>query len=546
MPEPGSEVEAFDVAIIGGGINGCGTFRDLCAQGVKCVLIERDDFASGASQASSRLMHGGLKYLETREFRLVRESLTERNMLLTTAPHVVTALPCIVPVRSWTGGILGSIARFFRIKAKLNDRGFLITALGLTLYDAYARNWRAMPTHRMLTTRTLRKDMPDLDPGIIGAGLYYEGQIRYAERLAVELVLDGLAMCPESLAVNHAALLPPEGDVIGYRHSEQSRRLRAKVVINAGGAWIDNVNADLGIESRLMGGSKGSHLVVENPALHAALKGRMVYFGTADGRVNLVYPLLGRVLIGSTDVAVADPDAAACDADETAYLIRAVAEVFPNIPVTEDQVLYRFCGVRPLPRADATDIGSVTRDHSIVTVSLPGAEVPVHCLIGGKWTTFRAFSEQAADRVLADLGKVRKTTTVGMPIGGGRDYPRDPAARAALIDDLARLGGISRDRADVVVGRYGTRATAYCERLAGKGETMLSTLPAYAREELTHIAATEIVGSIEDLLRRRTGIALVGDAGPDVIDELRSLLPNLLAANEAERAQLGVVGAASR
>lgn len=98
------EIEEFDVAIVGGGINGCGTFRDLCAQGVKCLLLERNDFAAGASSASSRLMHGGLKYLETGEFRLVRKSLTERNMLLSTAPHVVTALPCIVPVRSWGGG----------------------------------------------------------------------------------------------------------------------------------------------------------------------------------------------------------------------------------------------------------------------------------------------------------------------------------------------------------------------------------------------------------------------------------------------------------
>ena len=147
MPE-----EAFDVAIVGGGINGCGTFRDLCAQGVHCLLIERDDFCAGASQASSRLMHGGLKYLETGQFRLVRESATERNMLLATAPHVVKLLPCLVPVRSWAGGIAGSAGRFLRLRTKLADRGFLVTALGLALYDAYGRRFRAMPRHRMLGT----------------------------------------------------------------------------------------------------------------------------------------------------------------------------------------------------------------------------------------------------------------------------------------------------------------------------------------------------------------------------------------------------------
>jgi glycerol-3-phosphate dehydrogenase len=522
-----AEIEAFDVAIIGGGINGCGTFRDLCAQGVTCLLIEKDDFAAGASSASSRLMHGGLKYLETGEFRLVKESLTERNMLLATAPHVVTALPSIVPVRSWGGGILGSIARFLRMQATLKDRGFLITALGLTLYDLYARSGRAMPNHRMLGRAALRREMPDLDPYIIGAGLYYEGQISYAERLAVELVLDGLAMRPGSRAVNHAGLLPPEADVIGYRHAGRTHRARVKAVVNAGGAWIDKVNADLGIDGRLMGGSKGSHLVVENPRLHVALEGRMVYFGTADGRVNLVYPLLGRVLIGSTDIPVGDPDTARCDADEAAYMLRAVAEVFPTIPVTEDQVVYRFCGVRPLPRADAADIGSVTRDHSIATVTLPGTGVPVFCLIGGKWTTFRAFSEQAASRVLAHLGLPRKVTTAGMPIGGGRDFPKDAAARAALAAALARAGGVAPERAEALIGRYGTRARRYCERLAGRGEAMLATLPDHAREELAWLAETELVGSVEDLLRRRTGITLTGRCSPEVVAEVRRLLPQL-------------------
>jgi glycerol-3-phosphate dehydrogenase len=264
--------------------------------------------------------------------------------------------------------------------------------------------------------------------------------------------------------------------------------------------------------------------VVENPALHAALRGRMVYFGTADGRVNLVYPFLGRVLLGSTDIPAPDPDAARCDAEEAAYMMRSVAEVFPGIPVTEDQVVYRFCGVRPLPRTEAADIGSVTRDHSIAALALPGTAVPVLCLIGGKWTTFRAFSEQAADRVLAHLGRPRRTSTVGMPIGGGRDFPRDPAARAALATELARAGGISPERADALLARYGTRARAYCETLAGRGETMLATLPDHAREELAHLARTERVGTLDDLLRHRTAIALTGRATPAVIEEIAALM----------------------
>ena len=519
-----TEDEDVDVVIIGGGINGCGTFRDLCAQGLRVLLIEREDFCAGASQSSSRLMHGGLKYLETGEFRLVRESLTERNMLLATAGHVVHPLECLVPVRSVLGGIWGSALRFLGVKAKLKDRGYLITALGLTLYDLYGRAFAVMPRHRMLTRRGLRRVMPDLDPGIVGAGLYYEGHITHAERLGLELVLDGEALSPGSRAVNHAELLGAEGDLLTFRAEGRVRRVRTRVVVNAGGAWIDRINADLGIESRLMGGSRGSHLVLDNPRLLAALGGRMVYFGTADGRVNLVYPFAGRVLVGSTDIPQADPDTAACSDEEAVYLRAAVAEVFPSIPVTPEQEVFRFCGTRPLPRAEGTDVGAVTRDHSIAALALPGSGTPVLCLIGGKWTTFRGFSEQAADAVLSHLRQPRRTSTAGMPIGGGRDLPREEGGRAALVADLAQLGGLTRDRAAELLSRYGTRARSCCAGLRGRGETPLASVPGYSREEIAHLCRLERVVTVEDVLRRRTLIALKGYDSPEARAEIAAIL----------------------
>ncbi len=516
-------VETWDVVILGGGINGCGTFRDLCAQGVKCLLIERDDFCAGASQGSSRLMHGGLKYLETGEFRLVRESATERNMLLQTAPHYVTALPCIVPVRSYFGGIIGSAARFLRINAPLNDRGFAITALGLALYDFYGRKFRALPRHKMLTARALRRDMPDLDPGLKGAGLYYEAQISQAERLGLELVLDGEALQPASLALNHATLLGAADGVIHYHANGRDHAVQARVVVNAGGAWIDKINADLGIASQHMGGSRGAHVVVRHPALLAALKGRMVYFGTADGRVNLLYPLGQNVLIGSTDIANPDPDTATCTPAEAAYLCATVAEIFPGLPVTEDQIVYRYSGVRPLPRSGASG-AAVTRDHSISTDTLPGTSTPVLCLIGGKWTTFRGFSETVTDAVLAHLNQPRQCSTAGMPIGGGRDFPRTAAEKSALLRSLAQTGGLTLDRAAQLLARYGTRAALYCASLNGAAEIPLQTLPDYSQQEIAHLIRFERAQTAEDLLRRRTSIALDGDATPQATAEIALLL----------------------
>lgn len=516
--------EEFDVIILGAGINGCGTFRDLALQGLRVLLLERGDFCEGASSASSRLMHGGLKYLETGEFRLVRESLTERNMLLATAPHYVRPLECVVPVRSTWGGIAGSVARFLGLKASLKDRGFLVTALGLRLYDLYGRALQSMPGHRMLRRDGLRRMMPDVAAGITGAGVYYEGHITHAERLGLELVMDAEAANPAARAETHVKLLGSEEGVLRWRRASGEEAVaRAKVLVNAAGAWIDTVNASLGIESRLIGGSRGAHLIVDNPTLLRALAGRMVYFGTPDGRVNLLYPFQGKVMVGATDIAQRNPDDAHCTVEEEAYLCAAVAEVFPGIPIQPEQVVHRFSGVRPLPRAGG-DLGAVTRDHSIVTLAQPGTGAPVHCLIGGKWTTFRAFSELAADRVLADLGLVRKVSTAGLAIGGGKGFPRDASGRTLLVEALARRGGITAHRAEVLLSRYGTRAEGYVLALRGRGETMLSSLPDYAREEIRHIATTERVGCIEDILRRRTLIALTGRETAAVRAEIAALM----------------------
>lgn len=514
-----SNVQDTEVLILGGGINGCGVFRELCAQGVRCLLIERDDFCGGASAASSRLMHGGLKYLETGEFRLVRESAEERNRLLRNAAHYVSPLPSLVPVRSRFGGLWASAVRFFGRDAKMNDRGVVILRLGLTLYDLYGRRFRVMPRHCMLGRKRLDAVVNGLSPAITGAGLYYEGQISHAERLGLELLLDGEEMQPESQALNHAEILGAGGGVISFRHDGAVRHIRPKAIVNAGGAWIDEVNDVLGIPSRLMGGSKGAHLVAENPALLAALNGHMIYFGTMDGRVNLLYPFMGRILIGSTDHRIDNPDDARCTDEEAAYLCAAVGEIFPDIPVTPEQIRHRFSGVRPLPRADG-DIGTVTRDHAIRQLELDTG-TPVLCLIGGKWTTFRGFSEEAADHLLDLLGRQRVRQTDEMQIGGGRDYPQG-GARRAWIDERATKCALAPARIDALLSRYGTRLDRMLPRLS-EGETPLIQLPDYSKEELVWLCRNERVVTLADLLLRRTAIAISGNLTPQVADELAEI-----------------------
>lgn len=519
----------YPVVIIGAGINGSGLFRDLCAQGVDCLLIDKGDFCSGASAAPSRLIHGGIKYLETGEFRLVKESALERNLLLCNAPHYVKPLETVLPIRSIWGGLWASTLRFLRLKSKLNDRGAIITKIGLTLYDLYGRHFQTMPSHRFLRGDTLRREMPDLDPQVTFAGIYHEGRVTHAERLALELVRDGLELNPASTARNYAPVLGAgEGGTLMLREETTGKihSVGADIVVNAGGAWIDKVNAVLGIDSRHMGGNKGAHLVVRHSRLLEALQGRMIYFGTRDGRVNLLYPLMGNVLIGSTDIPVDDPDEAACDETETKYLLDVVSEIFPGIRLTKDDIVFTYWGVRPLPRADGLDPGAVSRDHHIAEDRLPGTSIPVLALIGGKWTTFRGFSEQAADRILEQLGRKRRQDTRNMRIGGGRNYPADARRRHEFLADLAKSGGTDLRRATILFERYGTYAATIVGE-TGNGEA-LEDLPDYSRQELAFLCRSESVVTLCDLLFRRTDIALGGKLSLRVIETTAQIAAEVL------------------
>jgi glycerol-3-phosphate dehydrogenase len=519
----------YPVLIIGAGINGCGTFRDLCLQGVDCLLIDRGDVCGGASSAPSRLIHGGIKYLETNEFRLVKESAMERNRLLRNAPHYVKALEVVFPAKTWFGGLWDAMSGYLGLGGRIKERGALLIEVGLRIYDFYSRKVQALPDHRFYNKSALREDFPAITRDAVAAGLYHEGRVTHAERLGLEVVLDGLAAQPGSALATYTEVSgrPKAGrftlkdTISGKTHS-----VTADVVINAGGAWIDKLNDSLGITSHYMGGSRGAHLIVKHDGLMEALQGRMMYFGCKDGRFNLIYPFFGNALVGSTDISQPDPDEAFCSSEETDYMLAMVSEIFPEITLTRNDVILTYCGVRPLPAANGKNIGDVSRDHSIGWDTLPGTQVPVLSLIGGKWTTFRAFSEQSCDTVLSLLGKPRKVSTVDLPIGGGRDYPRDEKSRATFT---AKVG----IRGAELLERYGTKALAVQTHAATTQDRPLASLPGYSLGEIAYICTHENVRHLADLLLRRTAITMEGLLSPEAIRETASIAANVLGWNKA-------------
>jgi glycerol-3-phosphate dehydrogenase len=532
-----AERPCTQVLIIGGGINGAAVFRDLALQGVDCLLVDKSDWCAGTSAAPSRLIHGGLKYLETGEFRLVAESTRERNLLLRNAPHFVHPLPTIVPIYSYFGGILPAVRRFFHQKAKLTDRGVLIVELGMALYDLFGARHRVMPLHRLAFKRRIRRDFPGLNPSVVATATYYDARVSQAERLCFELIDDGRRAHEGARAINYLAV---SGYALGKvkltdQLTQASFEVQPDVVVNAGGPWIDQVNHALTQRTGYIGGAKGSHLVLDAPDLVAQLKGNMVYFGGSDGRICLVYPFFGHALVGSTDIPFSDPDSVVCDDEETRYMLAMLREVFPGIKIASEQVIYRYSGVRPLPRARPDDEHEVTRDHSLPRDTLADGVLPIFSMVGGKWTTFRAFAEETSKIVLLAIQRERRQSTELERIGGGRDFPDSSAKRAAWFAEFSAKHGVDAAYSEALLDRYGTTADRLAHAHNGAFLDMLTSLPHYSRGEIQAIVRGEQVVTLDDLVFRRTSIATSGLLTFASIEELAEILGDELGWTSDER-----------
>lgn len=527
----------IDVLILGAGINGAGLFRDLCEQGLRVAIVDKADFGSGTSAAPSRLIHGGIKYLETGELRLVAQSTLERNLLLRNAPHAVKPLPTVIPIFSWMTGIGSALRTLAGSTTAPRSRGALLIKIGLAIYDFYGARHRVMPKHALWSRRRALKEIPPLTHRIVAAGTYYDATVSYPERLVLELVQDGLKANEGSEAFNYAELIRTDGEAIDFRLADGSERsFLPKIVVNAAGPWIDQVNAKLGTPSRLIGGTKGSHILLDHPELLRALNGRMIYFEADDGRICLVFDYLGRALVGSTDFRASNPDEVRCEDDEIDYFLESLRTLLPKLAFDRSQIVYAYSGIRPLPASDGTAPGLISRDHS-APVAEPdkGRHWPIVSLVGGKWTTFRGFAEEAADLVLFRLGRERRIGTRDLPIGGGHNYPVDEASTAHWLAEVQRRTGTTQARARVLLARYGTTALAVLEHEARYPGPALADAPDYSLSEIDWLVRNEHVVHLADIVMRRTALAVTGRLSGRDLDRLADVVATALGWNAERR-----------
>ena len=475
----------YDLLVIGGGINGAGIARDAAGRGLKVLLVEQGDLAGATSSASSKLIHGGLRYLEHYEFRLVREGLAEREVLLRLAPHIIRPLRFVLPHDA-------SLRPVWMIRA------------GLFLYDHLARRSR-LPGSRLLDLRRDAAGAP-LKPGYARGFAYSDCRVEDS-RLVVLNALDAAergaeirTRCRFLRARRENGFWRAEIEAVGRSGANPSVAVEARILVNAAGPWVDRVLRDgLGLDgARHLRLVKGSHIVV--PRLY---DGDQAYIlQNTDARVVFVIPYEGDfTLIGTTDVPFrGDPAEAAISPDEIAYLCAAVGRYFVRAVRPED-VVWSFAGVRPLHDDAESDPSAVTRDY---VLEVEGMNAPVLSVFGGKITTYRRLAEQALEKLAPFVPGLPGPWTARVPLPGG-DFDDFDALLAEL---RAAHPWLPEPLARRLARAYGTRVTRLLNGAASLDDLGADLGAGLTERELAYLVEAEWARTAEDILWRRSKLGL--------------------------------------
>lgn len=499
----------FDLVVIGAGINGAGIARDAAMRGLKVLLVDKGDVGGGTTGWSTRLVHGGLRYLEHGEIGLVRESLRERERLLKIAPHLVKPLPMLIPIY------------------ERQERGPLAVRAGMLAYDLLSLD-KTLSSHKMLSRAETLARAPGLKTeGLRGAALYYDAQVEYPERLTLENALDAREHGATVLTYTRVLGLKTEGRRVLEVElvdtlSGTTCRVSARFFVNVGGPWVDEVLG--GVEGTglrpLIGGTKGSHIVTRS--FSGAPEDALYVEAEADARPFFIIPWNDLYLIGTTDIRhEGDLDSVKADGAEIDYLLRETNRVIPGAGLTPGSVLYTYSGVRPLPfhEGEARNAG-ITRRHFIHDHA-PRLE-NLLSIVGGKITTYRNLSEQTVNLVFKRLER-------SSPPCRTADTPLPGARCASGFNGFAGSFGLGRsidERARQHLLRvYGTRAAEVLKLAEGREELLepLDAVTGAIRAEVLFSFRHELATTLSDCLLRRTMVGLGPAAGLDAVDEAASI-----------------------
>ena len=489
--------ESFDLIVIGGGIIGSGIARDAALRGLKVALFEKGDFGGGTTAGSTRLIHGGLRYLEMLDFRLVRLDLRERETLLKIAPHLVKPLLFLVPFYE----------RSFAYRAKMR--------LGMILYDLLSYD-KSLPRHRILDAEEVRAAEPEMRAdGLQGAAAYYDAQVFSPERLCLENLID--AREHGAHVFNYTEVTGPlmsGRTVAGVRVRDTlpggfEAEVRGRVVVNASGPWFDRVAGNLEARHKpQIRTTKGVHIACPPANRHA-----LVFFSNLDGRLFFMIPWLGYSWIGTTDTDYRDdPGAAHASASDVEYLLDSVKKFVPGIDGAP--IYFSNAGVRALVMEEGSE-SSVSRMHRISDGEM--SEAPgLISVLGGKITGYRAIAEEATDLVCSKLGVGAPCRTAASPLPGARPKPQpDDALSTVDVETAAHLSGL-----------YGSRAAAVA-RLAASDDALRERLAPHYPDiaaQVVYAVRSEQCVRLSDFILRRTTLGFSRNQGRGAAKKVASLM----------------------
>jgi glycerol-3-phosphate dehydrogenase len=511
-PWPLEDAE-YDVVVIGGGMAGAGVVRDLALRGVSTALIEQGDFASATTSQSSKLIHGGLRYLELYDFSLVRESLRERETLRRLAPHLVRPLPFLVPIY------------------RDSSRSLIKVRIGLKLYDWLAPG-RDRERYRVLPA----VDALSLEPALRahdlrGAGYYFDDLLVYPERLCLENVLSACRL--GARAFNYAQVAEivrdPKGRITGVRARDlltgRVATLGARILVNATGPWVDELRELARVKER------GPHILRRTKGIHCLLPKlteRAIYHSTGDDRMIFVIPWREFSLIGATDSEFdGDMDRLHATGEEVNYLLDEVYKVLPDPRVSAKEVIYTYAGVRPLSYEKGKRASDVSRAHKIVTEERGG----FLSITGTKLTCFRSLAAELGDQVMRTLGRSGPGHSDRVALDGTDDEVARVEAHAWLdVSGEAAATGLRPETLETLVTTYGrgwSRVVDLAGKVAGGNEALCPSNPDVVAE-LHRAVQDEMAVSLQDVLLRRTGIGTSRCQGQDCAESIGRRMADLL------------------
>ncbi len=504
----------FDIIVIGGGITGTGVARDAALRGLSCLLLEKGDFASGVTSKSTRLIHGGLRYLANFEIGLVAESLRERAVLRRQAPYLIHPMPIMIPV--YRG----------------DPHGRAAVSAGIHFYDLLSHEKDIPHYFTSNLQKTLEREPRLNTDGLKGSALFYDHQILMPERLVIENMISAREHGALPLSYVRAEAIEERGDGIIVMAKDlpggQSRTFRTKVLINAAGPWIDEVRQAGHLNrKRIICPTKGIHLVVSK------LTDQALFVASRDQRMFFIIPLGSSSLIGTTDTKYdGDLDEVHADRNDVDYLLTESRRILPGMHISRESIFYTYAGIRPLAFSGERE-SAISRKHLVVREGRTGRIITI---AGGKLTTYRNMAKDAVDAACRVLGIRTRCTTDRQPLPGSLPTDYDVYNKEA-VPELAARSGTDPELVRHVVSIYGARSARLLELMKSDpllGETVSSeSRDVYA--QVVYSIAEEGARTLSDIVLRRIQTGMTASRGSGQEEKIAEIAGRELKWNNDEK-----------